>query len=67
MSAQGGVRPGGVNPPPVNRITDTCENITFPQLLVMITVHNSSCRKVMFSQVCVKNSVHGGNEWWGGA
>ena len=26
----------------------------------VITVRNSSCRKVMFSQACVKNSVHGG-------
>ena len=26
----------------------------------MFTVHNSSCGKVMFSQVCVKNSVHMG-------
>ena len=26
----------------------------------MITVRNSSCRKVMFSQRCVKNSVHSG-------
>ena len=25
-----------------------------------MTVRNSSCRKVMFSQACVKNSVHGG-------
>ena len=25
-----------------------------------ITARNSSCGKVMFSQVCVKNSVHGG-------
>ena len=25
-----------------------------------ITTNNSSCRKVMFSQACVKNSVHGG-------
>ena len=26
----------------------------------IITVSNSSCGKVMFSQACVKNSVHGG-------
>ena len=48
VSAQGGVCPGGVcpgdsagmtaqrgvcqTPPPVNRMTDTCENITLPQL-----------------------------------
>ena len=27
---------------------------------IPITIRNSSCRKVMFSQACVKNSVHGG-------
>ena len=27
---------------------------------VIITIRNSSCRKVMFSQAFVKNSVHGG-------
>ena len=37
------------------------------------TVRNSSCGKVMFSQACVKNSVHtrgmrgkGGHAWWEG-
>ena len=29
-------------------------------LASIITVRNSSCGKVMFSQVCVKHSVHGG-------
>ena len=29
-------------------------------LMLFITVHNSSCGKVMFSQACVKNSVHTG-------
>ena len=28
--------------------------------LAIVTVRNSNCRKVMFSQACVKNSVHGG-------
>ena len=28
--------------------------------LSLFTVRNSSCGKVMFSQACVKNSVHGG-------
>ena len=27
-----GTKPPGVGTPPVNRITDTCKNITFPQL-----------------------------------
>ena len=27
--------------------------------LFIVTVRSSSCEKVMFSQVCVKNSVHG--------
>ena len=27
--------------------------------LTLLTAHNSSCGKVMFSQACVKNSVHG--------
>ena len=26
----------------------------------LITIRNSSCGKVMFSQACVKNSIHGG-------
>ena len=36
----GGVLPGGLclagmcTPPPVDRMTDACENITFPQLLL---------------------------------
>ena len=31
----------------------------------IFTVRNSSCRKVMFSQACVKNSVHrGGHTPW---
>ena len=29
-------------------------------LLFLVTVRNSSCGKVIFSQACVKNSVHGG-------
>ena len=35
--------------------------------LIFITVRNSSCGKVMFSQACVKNSVHvgGGHAWQG--
>ena len=31
----------------------------------IITVRNSSCGKVMFSQACVKNSVGGGRVWQG--
>ena len=31
--------------------------------LNIFTVTNSSCGKVMFSQACVKNSVHGGFSW----
>ena len=33
---------------------------TRDRLNLFITVRNSSCGKVMFSQVCVKNSVHSG-------
>ena len=29
-----GAYPGGCTPPPVDRMTDACENITFPQLLL---------------------------------
>ena len=29
-------------------------------LVYIVTVRNSSCGKVMFSQACVKNSVHRG-------
>ena len=32
----------------------------------IITVRDSSCGKVVFSQVCVKNSAHGGHAWGGG-
>ena len=48
--------------PPMNRITDSCKNITFPQLRlwpVIITTHKV-WRKVIFSVACVKNSVHRG-------
>ena len=33
---------------------------------IVVTVHNSSREKVMFSQVCVKNSVHRGEHAWQG-
>ena len=33
VSARGGL-PRGVHLPPVDRMTDACENITFPQLLL---------------------------------
>ena len=36
----------------------------FSLLLLVFTVHISSCRKVMFSQACVKNSVHRGLGGW---
>ena len=36
------------------------------QRRVIFTVRNSSCRKVMFSQACVKNSVRGGHDVAGG-
>ena len=32
----------------------------FKKMPVIVSVRNSSCGKVMFSQACVKNSVHGG-------
>ena len=32
--------------------------VGLPLLAIFFTVHNSSCGKVMFSQACVKNSVH---------
>ena len=40
----------------------------FCYVLMLITVRNSSCGKVMFSQACVKNSVHSGRGhiWQGG-
>ena len=38
----GGVCLGGAHLPPVDRMSDACENITFPQLLLR-TVMNSSC------------------------
>ena len=31
------------------------------QIIAIITVRNSSCKEVMFSQGCVKNSVHRGD------
>ena len=30
---------------------------------IIFTVHKRSCKKVMFSQACVKNSVHGGQAY----
>ena len=46
VSTRGGCLPGGVHlpPPPVDRMTDACENITFPQLLLRMvtTVHPDS-------------------------
>ena len=51
------------DPPLMNRITDSCKNITFPQLRlwpVIITTHKV-WRKVIFSVACVKNSVHRGS------
>ena len=33
VSAWGGCLPGRCTPPPVDRMTDACENITFSQLL----------------------------------
>ena len=41
-------------------------NITLRILIPVFTVLNSSCGKVMFSQACVKNSVHGGGHAWQG-
>ena len=38
---------GGVHLPPVDRMTDTCENITFPQLLLR-TVKICSCYTLTF-------------------
>ena len=32
------VCPGGVHHPPVNRISDRCKNITFPQLLLRTVI-----------------------------
>ena len=32
----------------------------FSLLLLIFTIRNSSCGKIMFSQACVKNSVQGG-------
>ena len=63
----GGVCPGGVclggvcTDPPVNRITDRCKNITFPQLLLwtVITTRKLSLGKGnIFRNICY--SVHRG-------
>ena len=41
------------------------------QAVNIVTVRKRSCGKVLFSEVCVKNSVHrevcmvGGHAWWG--
>ena len=45
VSTRGGCLPGGVHlPPPVDRMTDACENITFPQLLLrMVTTVHPDC------------------------
>ena len=45
VSGQGGLPKGGVHLPPVDRMTDACENITFPQLLLR-TVTSKSRRLI---------------------
>ena len=37
----GGCLPSGCTPPPVNRITDRCKNITFPQLRLQTVIRLS--------------------------
>ena len=37
-----GCLPRGCTPPPVDRMTDTCENITFPQLLLRTVISSLS-------------------------
>ena len=57
VSAQGGVLPGGVcpggclpdpHPRPVDRMTDACENITFPQLLLRTVTRLETGRPKQF-------------------
>ena len=52
VSACGGCLPGGMYTSlPVDRMTDACENITFPQLLLrMVTrMHSSRMRRACFN------------------
>ena len=44
---------------PIRMLSELQISIQNPQQqLLLVTARNSSCGKVMFSQVCVKNSVH---------
>ena len=43
VSAQGSVCLGAVHLPPVGRMTDACENITFPQLLLRMVIIPNVC------------------------
>ena len=55
-------------PPLVNRITDRCKNITFPQLrLRAVTIHSTHCRLFLGLEVCLisvswLSSVRSGTE-----
>ena len=45
-----GARHAGIPPPPVNRITDTCKNITFPQLRLRALTINGHLMILFCSQ-----------------
>ena len=44
VSGGGGIRLEGVHLPPVNRMTDGCKNITFPQILLRTVINEMTTR-----------------------
>ena len=65
VSAYGGVCPGGVYPrggcwgctPPIGGQTDTCENITFPQLLLRTVDKTSLLHFLLKPFICYFTSI----------
>ena len=59
MSAQVGGSSGGLHLPPVNRITDRCKIITFPQLRLQTVTSQHSSRIRTARMQSVRGGVRG--------
>ena len=55
-----GQQVGGAHPTGMHTCSKRFVSKVSVYMFYMFTTLNSSCRKVMFSQVCVSHSVHGG-------
>ena len=49
MLGVGGCGPRGTHTPPMNRMTDRCKNITFPQLRLRAVINNGYYITVTFN------------------